>query len=85
MQLIGSFVAQKCHFDLAGYEPSAKATKVKDYLRETINYRLTRMFLKEYADTPIDHLDDAYEAYKSRLGLVSLKRYMYRDVSIQNS
>lgn len=78
MRRIGDFVASRSDFELVGYTPSAQRARVGELGRELIVRNLTRRFLAANTETPIDCLEGAYEAYKSRFGLVALKRYLHR-------
>ena len=84
MQLIGEFVAKRCNFDIVGYSPSKMEARAKDYLRESINYQLTRRFLRGNTFTPVYELDDAYESYKAQIGLASLKRFVHRKAAVSS-
>ncbi len=81
MHLIGSFVAARSDFELVGYSASNQQSSFKDYLRELINYRLALRFLSTNSDTPIPQLSEAYEEFKSSLGLAYLKSYIHRNAT----
>ena len=78
MQLIGDFIADRSTFELVGYSSSEQKNKAKDYAREFIGRNTTRRFLAANLETPIDSLDEAYEKYKTQLGLAALKRFVHR-------
>lgn len=77
MNLIGNFVAERSDFELVGYAGSALRRYVKDYAREAVVGRLTKRFLADNQDTPIDELESAYEDFKSKIGLAAIKRLMH--------
>jgi hypothetical protein len=82
MHIIGSFVAARSDFELVGYSASDMRPRPKDYPREIISvYGITLPFLSANGDTPISDLSEAYEEYKSRLGLAYLKRYIHRNAA----
>lgn len=78
MQMIGDFVAHKSNFELVGYAASEQKAMPKDYIRELIGQSMTRRFLASNAETPMELLDEAYEQFKSKLGLAALKRFIHR-------
>jgi hypothetical protein len=81
LELIADFVAAQSDFEFVGYCPSEEEVTMKCFTRELINRNLMRHFLTANADTPIELLSDAYEAYKARLGLVTLKKLLHRKLA----
>ncbi len=81
MQRIGNFVADRSSFELVGYTASGQRATAVEQLREVIGRNMTHHFLARNSETPIHDLPEAYEVYKSQFGLVTLKKFLNRDVA----